>query len=247
MKVKRYCNSCGAPVDPKKTSCPYCGTVYDPEKLVEREIRTRTVGYTGLVIRLSAVAALLAAIIIAAVVGGNSWNIHYSMRDLENDRNGSKYRETYEQYLKDGEYMDAASFLEYHQLNGYNNGFDGLTEVTDISKCYLRFVESMLEATMPKVPNEYESDSVSYHASDVADRLSSFYREYERVLSYQEDEWYRERYEIDEQMPYINGMEAEVRSMTEVYLGFSEEELEEFLSTSDTRQTLMIEEVLQHE
>lgn len=247
IKVERTCKSCGAAVDPKRQSCPYCGTVYDPDKIVEKEIKTRTAGYKELLWRLVAVTVLVVLIALCGVIAANPGLAYYGIRDRSNAAHAAEYRKTIQDYLDAGDYMEVASFVSYHGIGIYDDSCDGLSETLLLARQYEWFVMSLLEGVMPETPDEYSTDQTDRLADSIAEELAEFYGSYENFMEYSEDEWYRTHDRIEEQLPYFKAMEREVAGLAEVYLGFSAEDLAEFLDSSDAKQALMVEEALKNE
>ncbi len=244
------CKKCGKPIKIEARFCPNCGSpnelgnthhenivTYDRQfKNTQREVVSSTRKMWGIVIRV----VILAALVVGMFVLAHLSDLNYAdpdidaIREKESLKNSEEYSEIMDQYIRDGEYQELASFVSYHNINFLPEGYEKFDAIDRCAQAYRDCVSDLEQIVLNREAEDFfdgtETDITTFSIS-----IRNFYDTYSVQIEREEDPFYLDR---------MKDMEENVRAMLKVYLGLGDEEVEEFITLSKDKMAVRVEEAI---
>ena len=241
------CRSCGAEIGLTDEICPYCGRSITETAGHQRDLKAyksknektkRRLSKTikeNMPITISAVVmvVLLIATGIAFYVEDNAYSFRSDAMRKESVKNYDEYSAKIQKYLDAGDYTGFAAFKEYHSIAEWEEPYDDLRLLWELTKEYADLVSSVESSLM------FGQDASRYRpeddVSDCRRAIKDFYHEYE----------YRQSdIEADSYSKYMHDMKEKADIILKIYLGLDDAAREEFLAASDIEQEAYLEGVI---
>ncbi len=248
------CEKCKREIGPEEIKCRYCGAD-NPFSIQHRnnmEQFGREYGRTrknvldsawktgGLAKRAEILAALIIGCIIMAVIASLNYADPAEDTSVRKDgeKNAAKYAVEAEAYLERGEYMEYMDFLYKHQLRNFMpEEFDHLKGVTYVADSYYRSIRE-LESIILRSDDPDYFDGLNTDIVNFCRSVEGFYEVAEVWKNSKRDESYH---------VYIEDIQAELEAAMRTYFDMDDKELEEFVSASETKKAVILEEVFRDE
>ena len=244
------CTSCGGEIGLTDEYCPHCGRkieetagyrgdlkYYKDKNAKTKKKLSRTISDNmSLVISAVVMVVLLIGIAVAFYVSEEAYIFRYNALRKDAKKNYETYSVEIQRLLDAGDYAGFAAFKEYHNIAEWEEPYDDLRLLWEMTEEFASLAGSVESAAMfgPEARwyrPEQDVDSCQ-------DAIRDFYHEYE----YRQSE-----IEADPYAAYIHDMKREADAILKVYLGLDDEEREAFLGASDIEETAYLEEVLIHD
>ncbi|MBP5608411.1 MAG: hypothetical protein J6X66_09130 [Lachnospiraceae bacterium] len=248
------CKTCNHEIGPEELKCPHCGAE-NPFALTHQQnmeqfrkdyakTRTEVISSAQKTGGLAKKAAVLIALIIGCIIMRLISSYNYADHNPEDAvrkeslKNAAKYASEADGYLSRGEYTEYMSFLYAHELQySAPEELDHLRSVTYVAEDYYNCIKLMEEIVLRSTDPEY-FDGLDTDIRNFCMYLNGFYEVYEAQKSIEKDEKY---------LAYIDDMEVELKAAMRTYFSMDENALEEFISLSEAKKALKLEEVFRHE
>ena len=241
------CPNCGAQMGLEDVSCPYCNTPNsyavqhqsDMERYRSEYERTQeqVLQNTSFMQRNGSWLVILVVLLIALMVGigllANSWDIGYSIRESNVNRDIATYNQVMDAYLEQGDY---GKFAGYYQSNDlYLSEDDSYQGIRMASDAYVDLIENVSSIVNP---DEYSMspERVSSTCGYIAGDLIKIYNT-EEQFSYVLDEYLPESHRA-----YLEDIRNRARAIAIAYLGLTDEDIESIPTLSERKLALIIEE-----
>ncbi len=235
------CKNCGAPLTLEDAVCPHCGTPNPEakehlEKLakldrdfrntkseVNEEVRKSKSGYGVLVILIMVLLANLFMIPLHA----SSYEI--SEKIIVSKMGDAKIKETLDELLEEGEYIEMAIFADKYQLPYQEYG--DYNRIAYLADSYSRLIENVTDYYYGKDP--YNDPLVS-----ACKNIKEFVNEYERMGR-----------NIDDRrlMTYIEDLGSEFEAFIKTTLKLKDEDIAQINDMNDSQLLLRISERMAYE
>ena len=241
------CISCGGEISLTDRVCPYCGrelteTVSHRSDLEKYRRKNESIkSFLGrvlsenvpMVVSSVILALLLIGILVAGYITENACHFREDAMRKESVKHYEEYSAKIRKYLDAADYTGFAAFKEYHSIAEYEEPYEDLNLLWEITKEYTSLVEKVESSVV------YAADAKRYRPQgDVLDcylAINDFYQE----LAYQSAE-----IETDPYKDYIYDMKKKADLMLEIYLGLDEKERAAYFAGSEIDQKAYLEEVL---
>lgn len=248
------CENCKHEIGPEDLKCPNCGAdnpfaVKHAENMknygkaygkTTQEVIAEAKKTGGLAKR----AAILVVLVIACIVVNLISSLAYAEVDEEEIaradalKNAATYAEEADGFLERGEYVEYVSFLYAHELMNFPpEKFARFKKVTYVAREYYECITEMEEMIL-RSPDPDVYDELDTNITNFCRSVEGFYEVYHVQKDGEKDPVYA---------AYMEDIENELRAAMRVYFSMDEEELEEFLSLSQAKKGVKLEEVLRHE
>ncbi len=241
------CRSCGAEIGLTDETCPYCGRSITETVGHQRDLKTyksknektkRRLSDTikeNMPITISAVVmvVLIIATGVAFYVETNAYRFRSDAMRKESLNKSDEYSDEIQKYLDAGDYTGFVAFKEYHEIPEWEEPYENLRLLWEITEEYADLVSSVESSLM------FGQDAARYRpetdVSNCKSAIHDFYHEYEYKLS---------EIEADPYSKYIHDMKKKADIILRVYLGLDDTAREEFLAASDIEQEAYLEGVI---
>ena len=147
----------------------------------------------------------------------------------------SRSSHTLDAYLESGDYRSFSSYITYNGIRTYGTVFEKYTNVSWCADAYSSFVLHLESLFLQTDRDRWLQYSASNDIRWLCQSLDDFLDDYESAQRNEESELY---------LGYIEDMRQTMGQMLHVYLGIDEQELAEFLTLSENRKAVYVEEVL---
>ncbi|MBQ9661816.1 MAG: hypothetical protein IJV40_01550 [Oscillospiraceae bacterium] len=243
------CPYCGGEVGLEERLCPYCGRPNEQAQrhhqdmahykmryaATEADVAGKAESYARAVPRIVAIVLMLIASIAMWVIAANLYSYPENTRRRAAEKNPQPVIETLEGYLAERNYMSFASYFDYYDLRTYDTPFEAYSDLRWCADCYQAF---MVETESLFLHTDREK-WVRYSASSDIQRLC---RELNEFLEYADRA--EKECENETHLACVKDMRSDVDNVLRLYLGLGEDEMENFLTLSETRKAAWVEEVL---
>ncbi len=248
------CKECRHEIGPEELKCPYCGAD-NPFALQHKQnmkkfkkeyakAKREVSEFAGHVKGLSKKAAVLAALLIGILTAFIITSVNYADTDTDEDkkndalRHADEYCGQVEEYLKNGEYTECSSFMYAHGIMSVSSEkYDGYRHIKYILSDYTDCIGYIEQLVLRSTDKDYY-DNTEMLISHFCRHIESFDEDLENMLEWEKNEDYK---------AYMKDMDEELRIAMRIYFEMSEEELEEFLSLSQAKKAVKLEEVFGYE
>ena len=250
------CKKCHKEIGIDDLKCPFCGAnnsfamkhqqnmkSFDKRyKRTQKDVLKTARHISGL----GKKAAILATLLIGMMVMIIITSLSYAELDLDDYsegktdavRNAAEYTKKMDKYLEEGEYIEFAIFIcEHYTSDSRMEEYKRFRCVQYLAKEYLNCIQSMERITLRTGDEDYHFD-MDGEIHTFCSHLEGFYEMYENMTEQERNEKY---------MAYLNDMEKELRTATNVYFHIGDDEIDSFLNLSEAQKGVKLEEVLKDE
>ena len=235
------CKNCGAPLTLEDAVCPHCGTpnpeaqehleklarldrdFKDTKKEVAEEVRRSKSGYGVLVILVMVLLANLFMIPLHA----SSYDI--SRRIIASKMGEARIRETMDELLDQGEYIEMAIFADKYELSYQEYG--DYNRIAYLAEYYNRLIGNVTAYLYGKDP--YNDPLVS-----ACENIKDFVSEYKHTNRYMDDR---------RMMNYADGLNEEFEAFVKASLKLTDEDIAMIDDMSNSELLLRISERMAYE
>lgn len=241
------CPNCGAQMGLEDALCPYCNTPnryavqHQSDMARYRDEYERTqeqvLQNTSFVQRNGSLLVILVVLLVALMVGigllANAWDIGYSIRESNAEREMATDRQVLDAYLEEGDY---GKFIGYYESNWLHmSSDDSYRALRTAAGAYVNVLQDLMPVIKPDrysmSPNRI-SDTCGYIARDL-------------ITIYTVEEQYQ--YDLDTYLPnskrvYLDDIRDRISAIAITYLGLTEEDIRNIPSISERKLASMIEE-----
>jgi len=246
------CPNCGKTIGIEVLKCPSCGYTnplakkhkeniqkYDQSfKKTQKDVigaaqKTEKTGVRG------GIFAILVAVIIVLVFVWGAVAASYEEETDEDRKNDAiKHKDEYsaqmKEYLDEGDYVTFVSFVRSHNIPFDKDPYEDYKTLFYIADDYCDSVRYWEEVIFrPEDPDYY--DHPEMNISHLCSHIESFAMSYENKKQDPKNE---------EIIPYMDDMYSDFRAMLRKYLKMTDSEVDEFLTYSDTKMAVVVEEIL---
>ena len=241
------CPNCSAQMGLEDAVCPYCGTPNamaarhqaDMERYRQDYQRTRAdvMSKTSFMQSNGGMLVVLAVLLVAVVAGfilqANAWDIGYSIREGNVERNMAQSEQVMDAYLEQGDYGKFVGYFEANDLSmDYDSPYQALRSAAYAYVDLFQGISTLRESGS----SEYGAQRVSSTCEYLADDLN-------RIYTIEEDYSYDlDRYLPDRMRPYLEDIRDRAATLAKAYLGLTDEEVAAIPDISEKRLAQMIEE-----
>lgn len=227
-------------------SCPYCNTpnTYavkhqsDMDRYRNEYERTQeqVLENTSFVKRNGSLLVILVVLLIALMVGiglfANSWDIGYSIRESNIERDIATDRQVLDGYLEQGDYGKFVGYYDSNDLSlGSDRSYFGIQRAADAYVDIIRDISAIVNSSQyPTYPGRIPST-----CGNIAENLNRIYT-LEEEYDYDLD-----TYLPDSKRPYLDDIRERTRAIAKTYLGLTDEDIENIPNISTRKLAMMIE------
>lgn len=243
------CRYCGAEVGLEENFCSYCGKPNDQAIRHSREMASfhrryaateaavvsKANRYSQVISRAVLILVMLIATVVMAAVTENAYSLPEAMRSREAGKHPEQTCAVLDAYLESGDYRSFSSYITYNGIRTYGTVFEKYTNVSWCADAYSSFVLHLESLFLQTDRDRWLQYSASSDIRWLCQSLDDFLDDYESAQRNEESELY---------LGYIEDMRQTMGQMLHVYLGIDEQELAEFLTLSENRKAVYVEEVL---
>ncbi|MCI6242753.1 MAG: hypothetical protein MR646_05530 [Agathobacter sp.] len=239
------CKHCGGNLSLEDAFCLHCGHLNEDVRQyvaeMERyqdnfedtreDVYTVTRKFSGITARAVIIAILTVLCLVFFLMSENWWSIRRSMIQAESKVQAQSYKEQMIQYLENEEYQDFVAFCNLHYIHYYEDDYAEYGPVMQAASYYeytSNAIMNLTTSTSQDMMNTYISDLVEYYC---------FCEKAEKMDEYQADTKLG-----DLSRKSIAQMDANIKAMLRAYLGFTEEEAEDFLGMRKSEKMLILEQ-----
>lgn len=248
------CKHCGREIGVEDLKCPHCGAdnpfAQQHEQNMQqygkrfdktgRNVMDAAKGVGKLGVKAGVIVLLILGIIVTSLV----YSYNYADHDDSDARKEKAAGNTeqniagIEELLDNGEYVECVSFM-YAQgvMNSGADAYDDLRGVRYVAKNFYECIQLMEQMNLRSADEDFY-DYLDSYIRNFCMYLNEFYETY--------DVW-KDSTGGEKYQPYMVDMEQELRTAMRVYFSMDDAELEEFLSLSEAKKAVRLEEVFGHE
>lgn len=239
------CKNCGSDMSLEDEKCGFCDTENpyykehreSMQRYKEQFEKTRTDVYekterfSGIIVKVTIVAVLVALNFICALFRANSWEINNKFLEMKGNRNMELHKEKLYEMERAGDYID---FVEYYNANKlyYIDELDEFTEVKYCCTDYEMIYKNIVKITIEK-NTKSSADECVLEINEYLDRLYS---------SMSPDEYYNEDCYSKEHVRAMQEIKNRIHALLHTYCNVSQGDLEHFAELSSTKRQLLIRE-----
>ncbi len=245
------CKYCGAEVGLEENFCSYCGQPNDQAirhsrdmasfhrryAATEAAVVSKANRYSQVILRAVLILVMLIATVVMAAVTENAYSLPEAMRRREAEKHPEQTCAVLDAYLESGDYRGFSSYITYNGIRPYGTVFEAYTNLYWCADDYSGFVLQMEKLFLQANRDDWLKYSASSDIRWLCQSLDDFLDSYDGAQRNEESELY---------LTYIEDMRQTIGQMLHVYLGLDEQELAEFLTLSENRKAVYVEEVLLH-
>lgn len=241
------CPSCGAPMGLEDAACPYCGEPNDLARQHQYDMARYRMEYertqdevlenTSLMQRhgswLVILVVLLVALVVAIGLNAVAWDIGYSIREGNVERDMAEHAQTLDAYLEQGEYGKFAGYFNANDINmSSNRSYHAVKTAADAYAQILEDVAALNDPDEWAFKPDHVHDTCVYLAG-------SFNRIYmlEQQFSYDPEEsfprWTR---------AYVDDIRERTAVIGKTYFGLTDDDIRNIPNMSVYRLAQLIEE-----
>lgn len=241
------CPNCGAQMGLEDALCPYCNTPNsyavqhqsDMERYRNEYERTQeqVLQNTSFVQRNGSLLVILVVLLVALMVGiglfANAWDIGYSIREGNIEREMAADRQVLDAYLEQGDY---GKFVGYYESNGlYMSSDDSYRALRTAAGSYVNMLQDLMTVIKP--------DKYSMSPSRISDTCGYIAEDLNKIFTVEEQYPYDlDKYLPDSKRVYLEDIRERTSAIAITYLGLTEEDIREIPSISKRKLASMIEE-----
>lgn len=241
------CPNCGGQMGLEDAVCPYCDTPNamaakhqsDMAHFREEYRRTQTdvLEKTSFMQQHGSWLVIL-AVLLAALVGGvvllaNAWDIGYSIRVGNAERNMAEDRQVLDTYLESGDYGKFVGYYEANDINlDYDNPYQALVRAARAHVELLEYVSALHNESNHLFKPEYISNTCEYLARDLI-RIYTLEREYSGSV---------DKYIPPDKKTYLEDIRDRTRVVAKAYFGLTDADIQEIPNMSEKKLAALIEE-----
>lgn len=241
------CYSCGGEVNLTDKVCPFCGRPLtetasyraDEEKYKKRSEKTKSkIGVlisenVPIVISAVVMILLIIAVSVASYINENAYSFKDEAMRKESVKMYDSYRPIIQEYLDAGDYTGFAAFKEYHNIAEWEEPYDDLCLLWEITKEYSDLLADV-ESAVINGPNA-EIYRPERNVDNCHSAIWQFYYEFENN---------KEEIDADPYKEYMYDMKDKADIILEIYLGMDEQARKDYFEGSEAKQKAYLEEVL---
>lgn len=241
------CQSCGNELHIEDEKCPYCGSGnphyrkhrqdmhrYQKEfSTVKREVYKKTRIFTGLTVKISVIAVLVALEFILLFMYENAWGIARTWITWEAEQNLEQHREMLDKMEKECSYIELGCYYEYNGLRYV----DELAEYKVVASLCDNY--SYMHQYLASASSEDAYLSGEELAKYLCETLEYIYKRMEQD-DYTDAACYRGQH-----MELIENMKEDIKCMLVAYANIPLEEAENFAELSSGMKRLALERGLE--
>lgn len=238
------CRYCGGNIGLEDNVCPHCGRpnelaqqhLQDMKQYSEEFAETRegvykaTRRFTGVAVRAIVLSALVAAVLVMLFLTANAYSLAQGAKERDAKRNAASYKQRMDEMLAAGDYRGVANFVEAHYIYFWLAEYEEYEQIIDLSEMYNYAVQYLMNSQLDGA-EEMALDEIGYFASALPD----FYRK-------MDSERYGSGVDREKTDRAIAGMCENLNALMKVYLGLTDEEIEEQKTMTDARRTVFFQD-----
>lgn len=247
------CIYCGAPVSLEEKFCPNCGrpnqaAAQHSQDMAnyKREFENTRKGvyatmraYKGMTASLLVFLIAIVIMLIAIALNAGVYSIGRNQRAKETKAHASEVAKELDEMIENKDYVTLAGYAEYHQVSNYklekNAVLGKYYPVIRMARQYQYFYNDVMKTLTTK-----DLNTRKYVYSNINTDISGIYK-----LTRGSEGQYLYDYGDTELVDYVA---ADIEELTDAvlirYLGFTEEETDEFKTMTEARRAVMIEDKL---
>lgn len=237
------CPSCGYGLHIEDEKCPHCGKENPYYKMhradmgryehdfseVKRDVYEKTGFFTGLTVKITIIAVLVALELGVLVFNYFSWDIRSAIGESRAKKNVKEYVEILDELEQSGQYMEFAEFYAQKYLY-YCDEYDHYSKVQQVCRQYEYVYRGFMNLSK-------ENDYITPQEKIVqlCENLENLYEACERKT------YDKEEYFTGQHMKTMENILEDVKALLVAYGNLTEEEAEEFPNLSNARKQLALE------
>lgn len=237
------CHSCGYGLHIEDEKCPHCGMenpYYKKHRAdmgryekdyseVKQHVYKKTGFFTGMTVKITIIAVLVALEMGALVFHHYSWDVRRAINKSDAKRNMDIYTEELDRLEQEGDFKRFAIFYELKNLGSVDE-YEEYWKVYRMSSAYQYVYDDFVRLLCD---DDYMDKDE--RIQNLCDNLEYMYEVAERN-EYDEEEWYSEAH-----VQAMERMKEDVKAMLVAYGGLSKEEADNFENLSNARKQLALE------
>lgn len=249
------CEKCKHEIGPDYLKCPNCGAdnpfalkhaqnikQFDKEFVkTENEVAGSAKKIAGLGKKAAILVILLIAIIVMRLIAVSNYDGSNTEEAAKKDakKNAARYTKEMDDMLANGEYMELANYCHGHEImNSWADEYNRFRCIRYTVNDYYNCIKIMEEMILRSRDKEY-FDGLEYDVSNFCTYLERF--ENGTLVNMKEQE------KDEVYLSYIIDMENEFNAAMRTYFSMDENELNQFLSLSQAKKAVKLEEILRNE
>ena len=241
------CPNCGGQMGIEDAVCSYCDTPntlavqHQSDMARYRQEYQRTqesvMQKTSFLQRHGSWLVILSVLLVALVVGivllVSAWEIGYSIRENDVERDAAEHYRVMDAFLEQGDY---GKFSGYYSANGisimYENPYQGLQMAANAYVDLMQYIAALSDSSSYQFRPERIGDTCGY----IADDLNRIYTLEERYYYYDDD-----RYLPPDKRVYLDDIRERTAVIAKAYFGLTDKDIEDIPNLSTKKLAKMIE------
>jgi len=247
------CSNCGAPISLEEKYCPHCGQPNVQAMQHSRDMahynkefeKTRSgvyralKNYKGITARLIIFTIVLVCAIIAGLMMNSTYSMHRKRMEKEARANAREIEVQFQEYMDKMDYVTLSHYVDHYFLDNYDLRDDPVLGKYYSSGRILRNYGYFYDDLMRTITAKEDRD-IERYTQNMNEDISQLYR-----YMYGTDE--ENGYLREQGDPEIfNRVCKDVEDLTDAflisYLGFTEEETEDFHTMTEARRSVLLED-----
>ena len=240
------CRNCGAEVRLLDKVCPYCGSdniesaghrakfkTYKKKsketvEKADRKYLTNKPLITGSMI----LVFLIIGVIAMTILADKTEYIDLDIAHSETLKKADSFKEILNGYLEAGDYISFCNFIGVHHIYETDPEYEEYKILLDLSQKYSTAMNCIEQVVMYGEGYTFDKE---LEIKSCSREISFFYTMYGHAEDDLEGYQYRE---------YAEDMKNKMNTAMKIYFGLDEKGLEDYLASSENKQTLFIQEVI---
>ena len=243
------CPHCGGEVGLEEKFCPWCGkpneqSVQHREDMArfqaaysatEQSVEKKTKHVVRLMPRLIVLLVLLVITVVASLIGSQAWEMSEHAKRSSAERNVTEVRAMLDGYLEQRDYVSFANYMEYHDISYYRGPFADYDNIYYCAMRYADIVQRLEHIYLRRDRASREKSNASSDARYLSGDIADFFSELKSMAN-------RDLTKKDERC--LDDLRLLTEEMLRAFLGLDQKALEDFLTQSENKQAVIIEEVI---
>ena len=243
------CPSCGGQMGLEDACCPYCGTpnsmaVKHQTDMAEfrreyQRTQADVMRKTSFMQRHGSWLAILVALLIALIAGiilqVFAWDIGYSIREKDIERNMIEDAQVMDGFLAQGDYGKFSGYYDANDISlDSDNPYQGLQSAARAYVDLIRYISDMRDSSS----YAFKPDRISNTCGYLAEDLNRIYTLEERYP------YSTERYLPPDKLVYVEDIRDRTAAIAKTYFGLTDEQIQEIPDMSEKKLAALIEKGL---
>lgn len=243
------CPSCGGQMGLEDVRCPYCGTpnamaVKHQTDMAEfrreyQRTQADVMRKTSFMQRHGSWLAILVVLLVALIAGiilhALAWDIGYSIREKDIERNMVEDAQVMDEFLAQGDYGKFCGYYDANDISlASDNSYQGLQSAARAYVDLMRYISDIHDSSDFSFKPEYISNTCGYLAEDL-NRIYAL----EEHFPYDTD-----RYLPSDKLVYVDDIRDRTTAIAKTYFGLTDAQIREIPDMSKKKLAALIEKGL---